>query len=191
VAEVKKKVRSLCLQNQPNESLLLLLLDDLSRASASMGDDNYVMYDELARQARHNQGKVVLSSFALSVLGEGANDAVSKALAKCLKSKIPRIETDGDGKEELKRKESKSPLEALYPPVNHGVMPPFQQQAGQYPMYGAPTGYGYGGYRPYRSSRGRGYNSGYSRTPSGCFLCGSNDHWLRDCEKLKEMKQKM
>lgn len=200
VENLKRKVRSLCLQNEPNESLLLLLLDDLARSASITKDKGCPLFDDLARQARNNQGRLVLASFVLNVLGEGVSDAISKALAKGLKdAKAKQVVNKGDD-EEPKPRARKSPLEGLYPPpppgfpgaqaeTGMGIQFPGPQQPPQFSAYQAPPqpyGYGYQQYRP--RGRGRGYGP---RGPAGCFLCGSEQHWLSDCDKLKEMKQKL
>lgn len=184
IRQAKERVRAVALQPKPDDSLLLLLLDDLTRAAVRLQDENAPVFQELQRQAALYQDRISLPSLILSVLGGGASDHVSKAVSKCLKEKKIK-DQEGKGSE---RHEQRSPLANLYgPPGQVYPQPPPAQSS--YP------GQGYGGYRPYyypfnetQGGRGRGRNRPVR--PMNCFFCSSSQHWIKDCPKMKEAKEK-
>lgn len=178
--EIKEKVRSLATQNEPNESLMLLLLDDLARMSLEMGDESAPVFSELYRQARYNQGNVDLPNFILTVLGGGACDVVSKALAKYVKKqhKSPKLEKRAGESPE----KSVSPLTNLYPGSQAMQFMPFFP--GFPNQYYQPRGRGYRG----SYSRG-GYRGGKPSLAAQCWFCQGN-HYIRDCDKMKAARDK-
>ena len=52
ITQLKDKVRSLCLQNDPSEPSILLTLGELARVSRRQGHVDAELYEELARQAK-------------------------------------------------------------------------------------------------------------------------------------------
>ncbi|CAC5414983.1 unnamed protein product [Mytilus coruscus] len=87
VKELKDKVRSLALQANPSEPLILLSLDELAKKARRQNDDDAETFDELARQAQRHQGSINVATLTLNVLGGKASDLVGKAMGKCLKEK--------------------------------------------------------------------------------------------------------
>ena len=81
-------MRTLCLQQEPSISLILLTLEELAKHSRKADAEDAEVYEELARQAIRHQTKVDVTSLCLSVLGGRAADAISKAISKCLKEKV-------------------------------------------------------------------------------------------------------
>ena len=77
-------MRPLCLQNAPREPLILLRLKELSQVSRRQGHVDVEIYEELARQAKVNQGKADMATLCFTALSERA-DVFTKALTKCLK----------------------------------------------------------------------------------------------------------
>lgn len=186
ISRLQEQVRCVASQNVPNESLLLLLLDQLARKAASTKDKMMHTYEEMYRQAKVNQGKISIPAFCLEVLGGGALDVVSKALSKHT-FKQKNSDEEGETKKP-KPPRPNSPLENLYPPPRPNFMPHYSYD-----------NYGYSDYQSYprpqfsrprrpfggfRSSRGK---AGSSQYP--CFFCNSTDHWVRDCQKLKALKE--
>ena len=91
ITQLKDKVRSLCLQNDPSEPLILLTLEELARVSRRQGHVDAELFEELARQAKVQQGQLDLAHFCLTTLSGKAGDVITKALSKCLK-KQPLLE---------------------------------------------------------------------------------------------------
>lgn len=181
---MKVKVRSLATQINPNESLLLLLLQDLEKLAVAKGVKEAPMYQEVSRQARYNQGKIDIPKFVLGILGEG-HDVVAKALTKAFKSKKVLKEEDSDTESSPPRKKrTVSPLQDLYPPHQQSAFQPYP-----YPPYG---GYGRGYNRGYSRSfyRGRGRGKPGALTGPACYFCNSTSHFVVDCDKMKEAKGK-
>ena len=85
ITQLKDKVRSLCLPNDPSEPLILLTLEELARVSRRQGHVDAELYEELARQAKVQQGQLDLAHFCLTTLSGKAGDVIIKALSKCLK----------------------------------------------------------------------------------------------------------
>ena len=71
-------MRSLCLQTAPSEPLILLTLEELSRVSRRQGHVDVEIYEELARQAKKNQGKVDMATLCLTALSGKAGDVITK-----------------------------------------------------------------------------------------------------------------
>ena len=88
---------------------------------------------------------------------------------------------EADSKQETVATESKSPLSRIYSDA-----PPYSQRFMPYQGYG---------FRPYNgySYRPRGNSRGGIRPPTAgnCFFCGSNSHFVRDCQKMKDAKNKL
>ena len=63
VTQLKDQVRSLCLQNSPSEPLILLTFEELARVTKRQGDTDAELYEELARQAKLQQGQLDLAQF--------------------------------------------------------------------------------------------------------------------------------
>lgn len=82
ITELKDKVRTLCLQQNPSDSLILLTLDELAKFSKKLDHDDADVYEELARQANRHYSKLDISSLCLSVLGGKAVDTTTKAISK-------------------------------------------------------------------------------------------------------------
>ena len=184
VQELREKVRTLCLQQEPSNPLILLTLEDLARTARRVCHDEADTFEELARQANRHQAKLDISSLCLSVLGGKAADAISKAISKCLKDKDSKNESKGTNSNDQKRDES--PLTNLYPPYHAQMMYPMFP--GAYP--GAPNfgamggGYNNQGYRrssPYRQN---------FRPRGACLFCESTSHQVKDCDKMKAAKGK-
>lgn len=53
--ELKEKVRTLCLQKDPSDSLILLTLEELAKCARKLGDDESETFEKLARQANRHQ----------------------------------------------------------------------------------------------------------------------------------------
>ena len=182
VKELKEKVRNLCLQQMPSTPLILLTLDELTRAARRADDIEADLFEELARQANRHQEKINLSNLCLSVMGGKAADAISKAMVKCLKEGQDSKETTPP--KSSKTREQTSPMNNLYPQMfpapQYGMMnlhghmqPPFQGHVPGFYNYQR----GFGGYR------GR----GQFRPRGNCHACNSPSHQVKDCEKLKAM----
>jgi hypothetical protein len=140
-------------------SLILLTLEDLAKIARKEGHEEAEIYEELSRQATRYQLKLDNSSLCLSVLGGKAADAISQAIAKCLKEK-PEFKSESKrqvGKEnesEFRRDMSVSPLNNLYP----YQAPSMMNLAAQgyfpgFPQYGGPGGYYPQGYKSARVIR--------------------------------------
>ena len=158
VRAVKEKVRSVASQKHPNDSLLLVFLEELSAAATINNDDNTTVFQELARQAKFNQGSVDLSAFVLSVLGGGACDVVARALSKCIENEKTAAKGVPSGHVSDFGQRPVSPLTGLY----EGAPPPFYQ-------WNTPYQFGFGpGPRPWMGFRsGRGARFNYSSGNSG------------------------
>ena len=63
ITQLKDKVRSLCLQNDPSEPLILLTLEELARVSRRQGHADAELYEELTRQAKVQRGQLDLAYF--------------------------------------------------------------------------------------------------------------------------------
>ncbi|XP_062574215.1 uncharacterized protein LOC134236043 [Saccostrea cucullata] len=176
IENVKEKVRSLALQSSPSIPLLLVSLDELARITRRKGHDEASVFDELSRQANLNQDKIDVPNFCLSVLGGKASDIVGKALSKAIKSKP---ETKPSETEKTPT-QTQSPLLNLYGQPNYmGYIPPHCNFVPG--SHGVGSQYGYRRYQraPYRQPR------------TGCLFCGANDHYVRDCTKMKAARGKM
>lgn len=168
IKELKDKVRTLCLQPEPSDSLILLTLDELAKVARRADHEDTEMYEELARQANRHQAKLDISNLCLSVLGGKAADAITKAISRCMKD----VKTD-QKKEVSAPKPEDSPLHNLYGPFQ---APGYQYQ---FPMY---YPFARGGYRGrQRQVRPRG----------PCHFCGNESHLMRDCEKMKQAKENL
>lgn len=156
VQELKEKVRTLCLQDDPSNALILLTLDELSKAARKLNHEEADMFEELYRQANRYQSKLQISNLCLSVLGGKVADAISKAISKCLKDK-PETKAESKNEYVKTQKRPESPLDGLYPcqPSLYPMMPSMYlnvfNMGGGYNGYGN-QGYrgGRQGYRPYR-----------------------------------------
>ena len=155
----------LCLQSEPSHSLILLTLDELAKVSRRLGHEEADLFDELARQANKYQSKLDITSLCLSVLGGKAADVITKAISKCLKT-----EAKSDCKKtDLCPQPESSPLHNLYAP---------------YPVpYSFPASFG--GFPRGSRSRPRQF-----RPRGACHFCGSYQHMVKDCEKMKAAKPK-
>ncbi|XP_064645441.1 uncharacterized protein LOC135498872 isoform X1 [Lineus longissimus] len=182
VQKAKAKVRSLALHEEPNESLMLLYLEDLAAAATSVSHKDMELFDDLYRQARRYQGKVDMANVILTVLGGGTGELITKAISKSLKKVVePKpIET-------VKPEESpnpspsiqhRSPLTDLYSQV--AAVASLQQMMN--PLFDSYRG---GASRGARRGRGRGTDSSPPNNYQ-CYFCNSPDHFYRDCDKMKE-----
>ena len=103
VKELKEKVRTLCLQQEPSIALILLTLEELAKHLRKADAEDAEVYEELAREAIRHQTKVDVTSLCLSVHGGRAADAISKAISKCLKEKVESKNGDKCSKPEKKK----------------------------------------------------------------------------------------
>ena len=126
-------MKSLCLQTAPSEPLILLTFEELSRVSRRKGHVDVALYEELARQAKVNQGKVKLELLCLTALSGNAGDVITKALTKGLKKQKKAEDKVGSVKETDTRG-MLSPLANVYPPLPSSY---------QYPSPVAPDPYGF------------------------------------------------
>lgn len=62
-------------------------MEELATKARSLGHEDAETFEELARQATRNQGRINIMSLALTVLGGKASDIITKALSKCMKEK--------------------------------------------------------------------------------------------------------
>ena len=180
VESLKEKVRGLALQTNPNESLLLLSLEELARVSRKKQHSEAAVFEELTRQAVKHQGDINISSLVLGVVGGKASDVVVKALSKCVKEKhvesklhhvhVPQEKTNDQSLV------PQSPLSNLY---NSYMAPPVQ-----YPSFYPMVNYGY----DYRH-RGNGFRRGSWRPKGNCFFCEMPGHTFKDCQKMKIAKE--
>ena len=85
VEKVKERVKILATHTEPNDSLLLITLDELARVSRKVNHKDAEVHEELYRQCGRMQGKINLSNLCLTVLGGQGADIVSKAVNKCVK----------------------------------------------------------------------------------------------------------
>ncbi|CAC5408572.1 unnamed protein product [Mytilus coruscus] len=115
VKELKDKVRSLALQANPSEPLILLSLDELAKKARRQNDDDAETFDELARQAQKHQGSINVATLTLNVLGGKASDLVGKAMAKFLKEKEVEQKITGNKANHMEKMETTSPLANAYP----------------------------------------------------------------------------
>ncbi|CAG2194020.1 unnamed protein product [Mytilus edulis] len=127
VKNLKEKVRTLCLQDNPSDSLILLTLEELAKAARRVNHDDADTFEELTRQANRHQLKLDISSLCLSVLGGKVADAITKAVSKCLKEKQPEKDTTP--------KPEDSPLHNLYPPYQAPCMYPYNAMPYLQPPY--------------------------------------------------------
>ena len=180
VKELKEKVRVLCLQQEPSNSLILLTLEELAKTAWRVDHDETDVFEELARQASRHQDKLNISSLCLSVLGGKAADAITKAIAKCIKEKQSEEKPDckpKPGPNQSGPKSEDSPLYNLYPPYQVPFM---------YGMQSAPFFQ-----PPYSASNYRGRPRQFGFRPRGaCLFCESTSHQVKDCEKMKAAKGK-
>lgn len=128
VQELKEKVRTLCLQDDPSNALILLTLDELAKVARKLNHEEADMFEELYRQANRYQSKLQISNLCLSVLGGKVADAISKAISKCLKEK-PETKAESKIEHVEIQKRPESPLNGLYPyqhfvyPIMPGIYP--------------------------------------------------------------------
>ena len=191
ISRLKDQVRSLCLQHDPSEALILLTLDELARVSKRQGHADWEIHDELARHAKIQQGQLDLAHFCLMALSGKAGDIITKALSKCKKQKKAEAKAKNP-MTETETRATMSPLTNLYPPLpatGYQYPSPFPttsfgfQYPGQYagmPMYQMP--------RPY--SMGKGAVGRQWRAKGPCHFCDSTDHLVKDCQKMKLAKHK-
>ena len=177
--ELKEKVRTLCLQEDPSNALILLTLEELAKTARRGNHEEAEVFEELARQANRYQTKLDISNLCLQVLGGKAADAISKAITKCLKEK-PESKPESKMSNVDEQRRPESPLSNLYP-YQPPMMYPFM--SGGYPHNGQNFG-GYG--QSYRG--GRGSYRGSFRPKGPCHFCDSNTHLVKDCEKMKAAK---
>lgn len=62
-------------------------MEELAAKARSLGHEDAETFEELARQATRNQGRINIMSLTLTVLGGKASDIITKALSKCMKGK--------------------------------------------------------------------------------------------------------
>ncbi|XP_063404459.1 uncharacterized protein LOC134687929 [Mytilus trossulus] len=117
VKNLKDLVRTLCLQNNPSDSLILLTLEELAKAARRVNHDNADTFEELKREANRHQLKLYFSSLCLSVMGGKVADAITKAVSKYLKEKQPEKKTTP--------KPEDSTLHNLYLPYQATCMYPY------------------------------------------------------------------
>lgn len=186
VSQLKQKVRSLCLQQEPCEPLILLTLDELSKMARKINSDDADTFEELARQANRHRGKIDIASLCLSILGGKAADAITKALTKCMKEKQIDTKVESASKVENQIKPFQSPLTNLY--HNYGapmIYPnsfPYQAPPYQGMMYNQQ---GFAQDRFIQRGRYR-----MQKQKGACLFCDSTDHFVKDCEKMKIAKRK-
>lgn len=193
VTQLREQVRSLCLQTSPSEPLILLTLEELARKSERQGHAEVEIFEELARQAKVNQGKVDLATLCLTALSGKAGDVIIKALTKYIK-KQKRSEEKANPVTETDTRPTASPLANVYPPMPSTY---------HYPTPVAPGPYGlqypgqYAGMPPYHMSylarpygMGRGTGGRQWRARGACLFCESTDHQVKDCQKMKLAKSK-
>ena len=186
VEKVKERVKILATHTEPNDSLLLITLDELARVSRKVNHKDAEVHEELYRQCCRMQGKINLSNLCLTVLGGQGADIVSKAVNKCVKEsksfdKADDSKSKGSPQEEQAAKFGGSPLAGLYPYPG--------------PMFG--PGYGFPGYGSFHQAN---YSNGFVRPRGGyrmpqrgrlaCHFCESTDHLVKDCEQMKAAKRK-
>lgn len=87
-------------------------MEELAAKARSLGHEDAETFEELARQATRNQGRINIMSLALTVLGGKASDIITKALSKCMKEK----DQEKEEAPQNKRHEWQSPLSSLYQP---------------------------------------------------------------------------
>ena len=171
-------MRTLCLQEDPSNALILLTLDELAKMARKIEHDEAEMFEELCRQANRYQSKLQIANLCLSVLGGKVADTISKALSKCLKEKTEVRVDNKTATDAQKRPES--PLNNLYP-YQASMMYPMMP--GLFPnMYnmGTPNGY---------ANQGNRCKQNYKFRPRGpCHFCDSPTHFVKDCEKMKLAK---
>ncbi|XP_069115338.1 uncharacterized protein [Argopecten irradians] len=202
VKTLKERVRTLALQQDPIDSLILLNLDDLAKTARRTNHNEVELFEEFFRQAYCHRQKLNIPSLCLNVLGGKSADIITRAISRCMREKE---EKSDDLKKESKGKECSdqtglSPLSNLYPPTvpfAHMPMgniqfptqstfpfftPGFQNMPANSTFRG---GYNSGGYsRPYR---------GEARNwrPKGtCLFCDATGHHVRDCDKMKLARKK-
>ncbi|CAC5396543.1 unnamed protein product [Mytilus coruscus] len=180
VKELKYKVRSLALQANPSEPLILLSLDELAKKARRQNDDDAETFDELARQAQRHQGSINVATLTLNVLGGKASDLVGKAMAKCFKEKEVEQKITGNKANHMEKMETTSPLANAYPPATcmpNYFMPhmPTGWQQGMFPFSTSM----YHNQGPRRFSR----RNGQWRPRGNCFFCNSNDHVVKDLRR--------
>lgn len=189
--DLKEKVRTLCLQQDPSNALILLTLEELSRTARKVSHDEadtFDTFEELARQANRHQGKLDVPSLCLSVLGGKAADAITKAISKCLKERSSESKSEPRNVESVGApKREDSPLHNLYPqssPYQMSFMYPMPQPFLQPPYFGN-SQTGYSGYR--NRPRQPGFRP---RGAAACLFCNSTTHLIKDCQKMKAAKGK-
>ncbi|CAC5385439.1 unnamed protein product [Mytilus coruscus] len=64
--ELKEKVRTLCMQQDPTESLILLTLDELAKRSIIVNHEEEDIFEELARHVNRHQLKLDIPNLCLS-----------------------------------------------------------------------------------------------------------------------------
>lgn len=178
VKELKDKVRTLCLQQDPTDSLILLTVEELAKSARKVNHEEADTLEELARQANRHQKQLDISSLCLSVLGGKAEDAITKAISKCLKEKQVESKSEERGVKavaDAAPKPESSPLHNLYPPFMYSM--PFQ------PPYPGSFSQGYN----FRNSRPSFRQFG-NRSRGACLFCDSQTHQIKDCEKMKAAK---
>jgi len=178
VKELKDKVRTLCLQQDPTDSLILLTVEELAKSARKVNHEEADTLEELARQANRHQKQLDISSLCLSVLGGQAADAITKAISKCLKEKQVESKSEERGVKAVADavpKPESSPLHNLYPPFMYSM--PFQ------PPYPGSFSQGYN----FRNSRPSFRQFG-NRPRGACLFCDSQTHQIKDCEKMRAAK---
>ena len=191
IIQLKDKVRSLCLQNDPSEPLILLTLEELARVSRRQGHADAELYEELARQAKVQQGQLDLAHFCLTTLSGKAGDVITKALSKCLKK---QKKTDKSINNPVSDTDTRVPVSHLA-----NLYHQLPSTGYQYPSHipSAPYGFQYPGQFPgmpmYQSrpyAMGRGAAGRQWRARGACLFCESTEHQVKDCQKMKLAKSK-
>lgn len=173
VKDLKNKVRSLALQQNPSVPLLLLLLDELAPVAKRAGHSESTLFEELSRHSHLNEKSIDVSSFVLQVLGGRASDVISKALEKATRDSASKSEKAAEPKtQQIVPPQSFLPMGYGYPMQLGGYGPA--------PYGPAPYGGGYArGSRPYRGGR-------YNNRNGSCHYCGRQGHFPRECPKMNE-----
>ena len=150
------------------------------------------LYEELARQAKVQQGQLLnLAHFCLTTLSGKAGDVITKALSKCLKKQKKTGKSINNPVSETDTRVPVSHLANLYPSL--------PSTGYQYPSHipSAPYGFQYPGQYPgmpmYQSppyAMGRGAAGRQWRARGACLFCESTEHQVKDCQKMKLAKSK-